>query len=87
MVFVEESDYYPGHEPASWQTYSATTYYDGSIAVLVATNDDEDRGYPTTYAEWSETYPSREAFLKRVGGSHYGIGGARVDVWLDGERL
>jgi len=71
----------------SYQNYNLYTQPDGSIEGRTSTNDDEDRGYATSYAEWGERYRDLDEALKRTGGTHVGCGGTVVTVWLDGERV
>lgn len=72
----------------AWQTYEGVTLDDGSIEVLVMTNDDNDDGYPDgTTAEWTMTFKNRAAFDRSCGRCRIGISGIRVWVRLDGQEI
>lgn len=73
-------------EPRSETRYDLSTQDSGRITGTAWTNDDEDRGYPTTEARWDVHYASLEQALKRTGGTHQGIG-SFVSVYLDGELV
>lgn len=73
-------------EPRSETRYDLSTEQDGRITGSCWTNDDEDRGYPTTEARWDVRYSDLAHALKRTGGTHQGIG-SFVSVLLDGELI
>jgi hypothetical protein len=73
-------------EPRSETRYDLYSQEDGSITGTAWTNDDEDRGYPTTEARWEVSYNDLAHALKRTGGTHQGIG-SFVSVYLDGESI
>lgn len=60
---------------------------DGTVRVCQETNDDEDRGYPTTWEQWETVVKDAEAFKKRFGVSRIGISGVEVTVRLDDKKL
>ena len=74
-------------EVASYQTYDLTSREDGQIVGRCRTDDNEDAGYPTVFAEWSVSYKDRSEMLRRTGGSHTGGSGCVVTVVLDGAKV
>jgi hypothetical protein len=74
-------------ELGAWQTYHLNTNPDGTITGVTRTNDDEDRGYPNTYAAWNVRFSCLEDMKHRTGGTHTGCSGIRVTVYLDGQKV
>jgi hypothetical protein len=75
-------------EPLAWQRYELYTRDDGLIAGMTSTNDNLDTGYPGEYADWKVEYKDKASMLKALsGGSHIGISGVHVEVYLDGEEV
>ncbi|MDA8317158.1 MAG: hypothetical protein M0010_18605 [Actinomycetota bacterium] len=75
----------PPARTGAWQVYELESRPDGSVGGVCATNDDEDRGCPGTFALWSVHYANRQAALAETGGCHFGcFGDVKVSVVLDG---
>lgn len=67
--------------------YTLHTDGDGRVFGRAWTNDNLDRGEPSEEASWDVHYKSREQALKATGGSHFGINGCKVTVYIDGVEL
>jgi hypothetical protein len=70
--------------PDAVHTTRATTLDDGRIEATFETNDNLDRGYPTEFATWKDTFKSLDSFARTAGFTRTGALGAVVDVELDG---
>ena len=71
----------------AYQVSKGFTQIDGSILVYEQTNDNEDKGYPNEYAEWTRNCKDRAEFDRKIGKSRRGVSGVEVLVFLDGEKL
>lgn len=87
---IDDDRMYGENEPdwdETWDVARGFTQADGSIIVYWSTNDDEDRGYPSTDANSEYRCKDKEAFLKQWGKSRRGCVGCRVERYLDGEKI
>ena len=71
----------------AWEKWQLHTNADGTIKGMWSTNDDEDRGFETRYAEMKVEFQSFEEMKERTGLSHVGCSGITVEVFLDGEKI
>lgn len=75
----------------AWQRYDLETSPDGrTITGITSTNDDDDDGYPDCgeIQMWRVVFRDRAEMIERTsGGSHTGISGIRVTVFLDGVEV
>ncbi|MEJ6002752.1 hypothetical protein [Paucibacter soli] len=67
--------------------YHLQTIEAGKILGRAWTNDDEDRGYPSAESQWEVSYKDRAQALERTGGTHTGMNGCQVNVYLDGRLV
>ena len=70
----------------AWTRYEGFVQPDGSVLVEVSTNDDEDRGHPTSFACWTESFASVDEFRAQRQSGFGWLGTERI-VFLDGERI
>lgn len=72
----------------AWSRYELYTADDGRVKGICTTNDDGDTGYPGQYADWKVEYRDKAEMLRQLsGGTHFGISGVKVEVYLDGEEV
>ena len=77
-----------GDAGGAWSRYHLQTMQDGSIKGICTTNDDGDTGYAGQVADWEVSYRDKDSMLNQLsGGSHVGISGVQVEVYLDGEEV
>lgn len=60
---------------------------DGLVRGACWTNDDEDRGVPSTEALWLVEFASIEHMAQKTGGTHLGVSGVEVLVIADGDLV
>jgi hypothetical protein len=72
---------------AAWQLYDLHTNPDGTISGIARTNDDDDDGLPDQEISWTVFYRDREEMLQRTGGTHIGVSGVLVSVYLDDREV
>jgi hypothetical protein len=82
MAYIDPED-----DPAPWYRVCGTTNDDGTIHAVIETNDNLDRGYPTEYARWEDTYKSLSSFRNCSGFSRQGCLGTVVEIELDGQNF
>lgn len=69
------------------QKYHLHSQQDGSLEGKCWTNDDEDLGIPSAEADWEVRYKNRTDALKQTGGTHVGVSGVQVSVYIDGIQV
>lgn len=69
----------------AWHKIAIQGNENGAVAYH-STNDDEDRGYPSKYANWKVEYKSLAAAMEREGKSRHGIG-CEVTVTVNGKKV
>lgn len=69
------------------QDYHLHTLGDGRIEGRCWTNDNLDQGIPNEEADWEVRFADRNQALKATGGTHLGISGVRVRVYIDGVQV
>ncbi len=73
------------------ETWDRTTLHleaDGSLTGRRSTNDDEDRGYPTTTAAWPVMFKNVNELTERYphASPWTGTAGCRCEVIIDGQH-
>ena len=71
----------------AWQVYDLESDPDGTIRGTAITNDYDDDGYLDGTTRRPVRYTNREEMIQRTGGSHVGIAGIQVTVYLDGHEV
>ena len=69
------------------QVYELESNPDGTIRGTAMTNDYDEDGYLDGTISWPVRYRNREEMIQRTGGSHVGISGIQVTVYLDGHEI
>lgn len=67
--------------------YHLHTDGEGRVAGTAWTNDNLDHGQPSEDATWDVRYKDREHALRSTGGTHVGVIGCQVRVYIDGVEL
>ena len=71
----------------AWQVYELESNPDGTIRGTAITHDYDDNRYLDETTRWPVRYRNREEMIQRTGGSHVGISGIQVTVYLDGYEI
>lgn len=93
-VVYDDEEYLDVPEPdfdadsLTWQRTELYVNADGTISGRTATNDDCDRGYPTGYASWPESFRDFTELARRFPRKSpwRGILGMEVSVLVNGEH-
>lgn len=82
-----DNDGWPKRE--AWHYIHIWKHNSGVVHVIHDTNDDEDRGHPSTSAQWTETFTGKNAMKKAkkaAGVSRQGVS-CKVCVYLNGVQI
>ena len=72
----------------TWMRYDLYQQTNGTINGQASTNDDNDDGYPDNdVAVWDVSYKNYDDMLKTTGGTHTGLYGQPVEVFLNGKAV
>ena len=74
-------------EFGAWHRIMIYEESNGKVSVVHSTNDNLDRGYPSEYATWTETYKSVDEALSFTGKSRTGVVGCIVEVYVNNEKV
>lgn len=73
---------------AAYHNYYLTAQASGAITGRSETNDDNDDGVDDgAIISWPVQYVDYATMIQRTGGSHVGISGVIVQVFLDGKEI
>lgn len=67
--------------------YHLHTEGNGRVVGTAWTNDNLDHGQPSEDASWEVSYRDRARALQATGGTHVGVVGCQVSVYLDGKKV
>lgn len=67
--------------------YHLHTEESGRVTGTAWTNDNLDRGEPSEDAHWDVSYRDRAHALQATDGTHVGVIGCQVNVYLDGKKV
>jgi hypothetical protein len=59
----------------------------GGAWVYEETNDNYDLGYASGHANWEHHWSDADKAIAHYGRSRFGMGGVKVEVYIDGEKV